>query len=606
MLPIEAANIDDPTELPKKESHFFVYFRHSILKPLTMRFTGSYFTICRSAFWIFSLLIILISCNRNSEESSGNQEVHISIDSVYYASNPMDLDFDSLELAMIDSGMGDMIESYRQIRAYDLPNTTPPAIQLNPIPYGFEIPAPTPPIDWEIPEGIKRPAWEADLAFMSIPELASLIRSGEISCLALTEFFLNRLKEFDPQLHCVVTLTEEYAVKQAQKMDAELAAGKDRGILHGIPYGAKDLFSFPGYPTTWGAGAYKEQVIEEQAGIIVQLEEAGAILVAKTTLGALAMGDVWYADTTRNPWNLEEGSSGSSAGSASATAAGLIPFAIGTETWGSIVSPSTRCGTTGLRPTYGRVSRTGAMALSWTMDKVGPICRSALDCAIVFDAIRGNDPGDRTLIEAGYSYPSNIDLSALKIGYFKTAFDQDYGTAAFDQKTLRALRKLGADLIPVNLGDDKIPTEALSIILSAEAAAAFDKLTRSNRDTLLVRQHRYAWPNIFLTARYITAVEYIQANRIRHDLIQEYHNKLKEFDVIVTPSFQGGDQLLATNLTGHPVVVVPNGFKDSGSPTSISFLGNLFDEGTVLAVAAAYQGATDFHEKRPPMFSGME
>ena len=289
----------------------------------------------------------------------------------------MDLEFDSMELAMIDSGMAELIDAYREIRAYALPNSTPPALQFNPLPYGFRIPEPTPKINWEIPEGISKPAWEADLAFMSIPELASLIRSGEISCLALTEFFLNRLKKFDPQLHCVVTLTEEYAIEQAKKMDAELAQGKDRGILHGIPYGAKDLFSFPGYPTTWGAGAYKDQVLDETAGIIKKLEEAGAVLVAKTTLGALAMGDVWFADTTRNPWNLEEGSSGSSAGSASATAAGLLPFAIGTETWGSIVSPSTRCGTTGLRPTYGRVTRSGAMALSWSMDKVGPICRSA-------------------------------------------------------------------------------------------------------------------------------------------------------------------------------------------------------------------------------------
>ena len=288
--------------------------------------------------------------------------------------------------------------------------------------------------------------------------------------------------------------------------------------------------------------------------------------MAKTTLGALAMGDVWFADTTRNPWNLEEGSSGSSAGSASATAAGLLPFAIGTETWGSIVSPSTRCGTTGLRPTYGRVTRSGAMALSWSMDKVGPICRSATDCAIVFDAIRGLDPADKTLIDAGFTYPGEVDLSTLRIGYFKSAFDEDYGVSNFDKQTLRVLRRLGAELIPVELEDEELPYYAMSIILEAEAAAAFDELTRSDRDTLLVRQHRYAWPNLFRTARYITAVEYIQANRIRHDLIEDYHNRMKDFDVVVTPSFEGGNQLLATNLTGHPVVVVPNGFKDSVPP----------------------------------------
>lgn len=551
----------------------------------------------------FFVVLYTTSCQNSSSEIEEDPGIVVEIDSSYHAMNPMDLKFDSVEQVMIDSGMAELLDAYREIRAYGLTNSTPPAIQFNPLPYGFQVPEPTPRTEWEIPEGVSRPSWEADLAFMSIPELASLIRSGEISCLALTEFFLNRLKKYDPQLHCVVTLTEEYAIEQARKMDAELAAGKDRGILHGIPYGAKDLFSFPGYPTTWGAGAYREQVLDETAGIIKKLEEAGAVLVAKTTLGALAMGDVWFADTTRNPWNLNEGSSGSSAGSASATAAGLLPFAIGTETWGSIVSPSTRCGTTGLRPTYGRVTRSGAMALSWSMDKVGPICRSATDCAITFDAIRGLDPADKTLFDAGFSYPGKIDLSQLRIGYFKSAFEEEYGVSRFDKQTLRALKRLGADLIPVELENNDLPCYALSIILEAEAAAAFDELTRSNRDTLLLRQHRYAWPNLFRTARYITAVEYIQANRIRHDLIEDYNNRLKDFDVVVTPSSQGGNQLLATNLTGHPVVVVPNGFKNSGSPTSISFLGNLFDEATILAVAAAYQEATTFHQKRPGTFN---
>jgi len=549
------------------------------------------------------MFLFAIACQNNSTGSGEDPEIMAEIDSSYYAMNPMDLQFDTIEQTMIDSGMAELIEAYQEIRAYGLPNSTPPAIQFNPLPYGFQVPPQTPRIEWEIPEEIAMPSWEADLAFMSIPELASLIRSREISCLALTEFFLNRLKKYDPQLHCVVTLTEEYAIEQARKMDAELAAGIDRGILHGIPFGAKDLFSFPGYPTTWGAGAYKEQVLDETAGIIKKLEEAGAVLVAKTTLGALAMGDVWFADTTLNPWNLEEGSSGSSAGSASATSAGLVPFAIGTETWGSIVSPSTRCGTTGLRPTYGRVTRSGAMALSWSMDKVGPICRSATDCAIVFDAIRGLDPTDKTLIDAGFNYPGEVDLSTLRIGYFKSAFDKDYRVSSFDKQTLRVLKKLGAELIPIELESDELPYYAMSIILNAEAAAAFDELTRSNRDTLLVRQNRYAWPNLFRTARYITAVEYIQANRIRHDLIEDYNERLKDFDVVVTPSFEGGNQLLATNLTSHPVVVVPNGFKDSGSPTSISFLGNLFDEGSILAVAAAYQEATSFNKKRPPTFN---
>ncbi len=547
--------------------------------------------------------VIPFSCREGKDRAEESGEVRVVIDSVYHAMNPMDLKFDSLEMVMIDSGMAELIGSYRAIRSYPLSYSTPPALLFNPLPPGVQPPAPTPRLQWEIPQGISKPAREEDLAFMSIPELASLIRSREITCLALTQFYLERLKKYDPRLHAVVTLTEEYAIERARELDAELAGGKDRGILHGIPYGAKDLFAFPGYPTTWGAAPYRDQVLEETAGVIDRLEEAGAVLVAKTTLGALAMGDVWFADTTRNPWNLEEGSSGSSAGSASATAAGLLPFAIGTETWGSIVSPSTRCGTTGLRPTFGRITRSGAMALSWSMDKVGPICRSAGDCAIVFDALRGADPGDPSTTDAGFTYPGPVDLSTLRIGYFKPAFEGDYEGADADRKTLRVLQKLGARLVPVSLKNDSMPTYAMSIILEAEAAAAFDELTRSDRDTLLVRQHRYAWPNLFRTARFIPAVEYIQANRIRHELIGQYHQIMEQFDVVVMPSFAGGNQLLATNLTGHPVVVVPNGFKESGSPVSISFLGNLYDEGTILAVAAAYQEATSFHRDRPPLFN---
>ncbi|MFO7933490.1 MAG: amidase family protein [Bacteroidales bacterium] len=299
----------------------------SIVLPGSSVFPGSSVlprSIVLSVFMVLSMAMVLFSCDRKKEESA-ETNVQVEIDSTYYTLNPMDLEFDSLEMVMIDSGMADYIDAYRKIRAYDLPNTTPPAFEFNPIPRGFLIPGPTEKNLWDIPEGISRPPREADLAFMSIPELASLIRSGEISCLALTEFFLQRLKEYDPQLHCVITPTEEYAIEQAKKLDAELADGHDRGILHGIPYGAKDLFAFPGYPTTWGAGTYRDQVLNEKAGVIRKLEDAGAVLVTKTTMGALAMGDVWFADTTRNPWNPEEGSSGSSAGSASATAAGLLP-----------------------------------------------------------------------------------------------------------------------------------------------------------------------------------------------------------------------------------------------------------------------------------------
>jgi Asp-tRNA(Asn)/Glu-tRNA(Gln) amidotransferase A subunit family amidase len=369
--------------------------------------------------------------------------------------------------------------------------------------------------------------------------------------------------------------------------------------LHGIPYGAKDLLAVKGYKTTWGAMPYKEQMLDYDATVIKKLEDAGAVLVAKLSMGALAWGDVWYADTTRNPWNTDEGSSGSSAGSASAVSAGLVPFAIGTETWGSIVSPSTVCGTTGLRPTYGRVSRAWAMALSWTMDKIGPICRTVEDCAIVFDAIRGTDNRDLSVIDAAFNYNYEIDLKSLRIGYLKEDFDSDTLFAESNTATLNKIRELGVELIEINLPD--LPIDPMQIILSAEAAAVFDELTRSNRDDLLVRQIKNAWPNSFRVSRFIPAVEYIQANRVRTMLIAEMAELMDDIDVYVSPSWEGNN-LLLTNLSGHPCVVLPNGFDEEGEPTSITFMGRLFDEATVLAVAKIYQDATDFHKKHPPLF----
>ncbi|MDH5380443.1 MAG: amidase, partial [Cyclobacteriaceae bacterium] len=311
---------------------------------------------------------------------------------------------------------------------------------------------------------------------------------------------------------------------------------------------------------------------------------------------ALAMGDVWYGGVTKNPWNLEQGSSGSSAGSASATVAGLVGFSIGTETLGSIVSPSTRCGASGLRPSYGRVSRTGAMALSWSMDKIGPICRTALDCALVFNAIYGPDEIDQTLYDFPFNFDATKDVTKLKVGYLKDYFENSRNKEN-DEKSLEAIRALGIEPIAVTFPED-LPISSLRIILVAESAAAFDELTRSNRDDLLVRQDKGAWPNSFRNSRFIPAVEYINANRVRYQLIQEMHKIMKEYDVIVTPSF-GGSQLLITNLTGHPCVVIPNGVNEEGSPTSISFLGNLFEEGKLLELATAVQNNTDFEDAHP-------
>lgn len=444
------------------------------------------------------------------------------------------------------------------------------------------------------------PANKEELAFYPVYKLSVLIRTKKITSTELTQLYFKRIKKYSDTLQCAITLLEDIALKQAKLADDEIAKGKYRGPLHGIPYGIKDLLSVEGVETTWGAAPYKGQVFSETATVVKKLEAAGAVLVVKLSMGALAMGDIWFGGVTKNPWNLKEGSSGSSAGSASATVAGLVAFAIGTETLGSIVSPATRCGASGLRPTFGRVSKYGAMALSWSMDKIGPITRSALDCAIVFDAIRGTDGLDNQVRDAAFNYSAKTDFRKLKVGYLKTLFDATYPTKANDQKTLDAIKALGVELIPVELPSD-IPVGAVRLMLTAEAAAAFDELTRSNRDSLLVNQSQWAWPNTFRTARFIPAVEYINASRIRQQLIQEYYAKTKDFDVIIAPSF-GGTQLLTTNLTGHPCVVIPNGFNDKGSPTSISFLGKLYGEANVISLVHAYQQVSEWEEKVPPAF----
>lgn len=509
------------------------------------------------------------------------------------------LQFGSADRKLMMEDLSGNLEKYEGIRNLKIPNSVQPSIQFNPTPIGVQFDRIRRTIRWSPIDEVSRPDNLEELAFASVAELAELILTRQVSSTELTKMYLERLKEHGPTLQCVVTLTEELALKQAARADAEIAAGKYRGPLHGIPYGAKDLLAVKGYKTTWGAMPYKDQMIDENSTVVKKLEEAGAVLVAKLTLGALAWGDVWFGGKTKNPWNLEEGSSGSSAGSGSATAAGLVAFAIGTETWGSIVSPSTRCGVTGLRPTFGRVSRAGAMALSWSMDKIGPMCRTVEDCAIVFNAIYGPDGLDQSLIDLPFNYNADVDLAGLRIGYLKSAFEGDYTGKDNDEASLKVLRELGVDLIPFELPE--FPVENISFILWAEAAAAFDELTRSGQDELMVRQIQRAWPNVFRASRFIPAVEYIQANRARHILIQKMAEQMKAVDLFVTPSF-GGNNLLVTNLTGHPCVVVPNGFKENGSPTSISFIGQLYDEGTILAVAKAYQDATDWHKQHPSMF----
>jgi len=504
------------------------------------------------------------------------------------------------------------VDQYAQLREGPfarLANHDAPPLYFNPQLPG-SLPLPTlarryPPDDAPVPE---RPADLETLAFWPVTRLAPLVRSARVTSLELTEMFLARLRRYGPQLECVVTLTKELALQQARRADAELARGIYRGPLHGIPWGAKDLLATKGYPTTWGAMPWREQMIDLDATVVQRLEEAGAVLVAKLTLGALANGDVWFGGKTRNPWNLEQGSSGSSAGSASATAAGLVAFSLGSETMGSIISPSARCGVTGLRPTFGRVSRHGAMTLSWSMDKLGPICRSVADCALVLSAVYGPDGHDATVSDTAFHWQPQRGLEGLRIGFDESAFAADEAgpeDALEEHQRHRAvldtLRRLGAQLQPASLPPDEL--EALALVYMAEAAAAFDELTRHNLDDQLRRQDETAWPNLLRAARFIPAVEYLQANRYRMALMKQLNALFDEIDVLVTPCF-AGNVLPLTNLTGHPAVALPDGFSARGTPTSITFVGGLYREVELLAVAQAYQEATSFHLQAPPRFSG--
>ena len=507
------------------------------------------------------------------------------------------LEFPEKKIEMMLPGLREQLSNFENLRKFPLSNSVPPAVLFNPIPVGMKIESKRKKFKINFPRDVKLPANTEDLAYYSLGELAALIKTRQITSEQLTHFFLERLKKHGPKLECVVTLTEKRALAEARRADREIAAGKYRGPLHGIPYGAKDLLATREVPTTWGAAPYTNQIFDSDAVVIQRLEAAGAVLIVKTTLGELAMGETWFGGMTRNPWNPKQGSSGSSAGSCAATAAGLIPFGIGSETLGSIVSPCDRCGTTGLRPSYGRVSRTGAMALSWTMDKLGPICRNVEDCAIVFNAIYGPDGIDQTLYDVPFNYEPDIQLRKLRIGYLKADFEKETGERReHDQAALQKMRELGVELIPVALPD--YPVGDMMFVLSTEAATAFDDLTRTCNDDLLKQQGRNAWPNTFRQKRFIPAVEYLQAQRIRYLLIQDMGRIFSAVDVFLAPSFTG-KILLMSNLTGNPCVVLPAGFSKAGTPTSICFIGKLFGEADLLRVARKFQDATDFHRKHP-------
>ena len=520
------------------------------------------------------------------------------------AAKLLDLTFTQKEVDTMYDGVKENLMGYKLMHKQSLNNNIPMGMWQSPVLPGMKFNERQDPINWNIPRNVSVPANKNDLAFYNILQLASLIKNKKISSEELTRFFIDRIKKYGDTLQCVISVTEEIAMKQAKAADAEIAKGKYRGLLHGIPYGLKDLFAVRGTKTTWGAAPYKDQIIDEDAFVYTQLKNAGAVLVAKFTLGALAMGDYWYGGRTKNPWNTKTGSSGSSAGSTSATVAGLVPFAIGTETWGSIVSPSSTCGATGLRPTFGSISRSGAMTLSWSLDKVGPICRSAEDAAVVFNYIHGTDGWDMSAVNKPFNYKPATDIKKLKVAYAKNYFDKITDTSRNEWKVLDTYKKMGVQLIPVNFPDSGVYNfNIMDIVISAECAAAFDEFTRYNIDDEMTRQEKYDWPNSFRVSRLMSAVEYINANRHRFLLMMKVNEALKDIDVLICPTRGSGNQGAITNLTGHPVVCMPTGFdKRLSLPTSITLIGKLYDEATLLAAAKAYQEATPWDDMHPPMF----
>ena len=490
---------------------------------------------------------------------------------------------------------------YDKMHRFSLDNSIPMTMAESPLLPYMDLNKQQLPVKFDIPADVNLPANKNDLVFYSIPQLASLIKYKKISSVELTKFFIGRLKKYGDTLQCVISLTEDIAMKQAAQADKEIAEGKYRGLLQGIPYGIKDLFAVRGTKTTWGAAPYKNQVIDKDSYVYTKLKEAGAVLIAKLSLGALAMDDYWFGGRTKNPWNMLKGSSGSSAGSAAATVAGLVPFAIGTETYGSIISPSTVCGATGLRPTFGSVSRSGAMTLAWSLDKAGPICRSAEDAAIVFNYLHGTDGLDAAAVNMPFNYTGKADLSKMKIAYAKNYFGKK-DTLGNEDAVLAVFRKAGAKLIPVNFPDSGIYNfDIIGIVIGAESAAAFDGFTRTGLDDEMNRQGKGEWPNYFRAGRFIPAAEYINANRHRYLLMQKVNEVIEKYDAFICPTW-GGHQAAITNLTGNPAISIPTGFNKENTPTSITIVGKLYDEATILAIAKKYQDATKWNKMHPEFF----
>ncbi len=547
-------------------------------------------------------------------------ERDITIETIEAAEQLMGVSYTLAERRLMLDNLEGQIEAARARRALVFDNGLPMASRFDPRLPGFAGFPPQRPLRPSAGDPGSLPERDDDIAFAPVTRLGPWLARGELTSRRLTEIYLARIEDYGGRLECFVTVTPELARAQADAADALLKAGTRLGPLHGIPYGLKDLFDTRGIRTSWGAVPYKDRVPERDARVVELLRRAGAVLLGKTTLGALAYGDIWFGGKTRNPWNLNEGSSGSSAGSASATAAGLCGFAIGTETLGSITSPCQRCGTTGLRPTFGRVSRAGAMALCWSLDKIGPICRSVEDCALVLAAINGGDPSDRSSIEAPFNFDAGAAIEGLRLGWLPAAFEED-GVTEVDRAALAAARRLGVELVELRLPD--LPYGSLMGVLYAEAAAAFEELTLSDRDDQLVWQDKGAWPNAFRKARFLSAVDHVQLDRLRYRVMQAIGSLFDQVDALIGP-FMTGPMLVASNFTGHPCLHLRAGFLEVATrsdpsladgklrigeaaadaarfevPQGISLWAGLFDEGALCNLGRALEAALGVAERRP-------
>jgi Asp-tRNA(Asn)/Glu-tRNA(Gln) amidotransferase A subunit family amidase len=518
--------------------------------------------------------------------------------------------YTAAERAQMRDNLAGQIDLAIRRRALKLPNTLAPATLFDPRLPGFTMPAQS---VLNLPRHAPAfPEADDDIAFAPVRHLSAWIAGGQLSSVRLTRIYLDRIRRHDPNLYSFATVAAEFALARAKHADELLAAGKWLGPLHGIPYAAKDILDTAGITTGWGAEPFSRRVPETDAEVIRRLNDAGAVLLGKTSVGALAYGDIWYGGTTRNPWNTEEGARGSSAGSASATAAGLVGFAIGSETLGSIVAPCARCGATGLRPTFGRVSRAGAMALCWSLDKLGPICRAVDDTALVLAAINGFDARDEGSIEAPFGWDSSHSAAGMRVGFLSTDFSDP-----LDRATLDAVRGLGAAVIPVELAD--LPYDALRNLLFAEAAAAFEELTLENTDDTLARQDPGAWPNSFRKARFLSAVDHIQLERLRRRVMQELEKMFRRVDVLLSP-VAAERMTVIGNMTGHPCLTLRAGFSDMRTrqmpaflhaevkqmdgpahtvPHAITIVAPLFDEAAALTLGRALEAGLAVADRRP-------